>query len=1309
MRQMMNTGATRANTSGTLLALSLVCIGGCGATPTTTPRTNASPATTALTRRAPWVLVDGPHYSLIYATEEEGPDGSRCFTAGTARGCYRDGVIRDVVLGSGDRWFKPEGQFEGSWLFSDERGDLYVSEGFSGERRRVEAPPRTLRVSTRSGRFARLTVDGQLLRWNGERFETQVFPGRVYAADFFGGAGGLALVEPGAVYGMSDGELWHSITEPSPAPGSLSDVDPSTLPSDIAALRDRPAQTRSRLGVEETAELRRAWLTWLVNRFAHPSRPTLPTFLPELRRDLQEQGVVTFEGSSAASDVHALADGWVIQGIRQTIIAGPNLEVAAEYPGFSTFGVVSRDGRHSLRTGAACAGDQEDATDWQSQRGRACYASPSGERTIALPWSVGCASFVALSDDQLIVGGEGCPTELCGDHALVRIELNRQNERASPAIPIPLDSALETPARPSAEGCSTVVRVESSASIPEAGFVRARVETPEGDRLLVGPPRGELRVLRGPTDRGAVAFADRDHGVWVGGARAWVTEDGAETWRELDVPDAPLSSNSAPRERDPPTLASPICSRTACRVGGRFWVAPETAEQLRLAQRAGLHAPTNAPYFGGMWMDAEREPWTTAPPAIPRFVPGDSFVDISPAADAAPLEGRGSRTLGGVSAQPRAPGVWPPTFAWRGLRTDGSPYTVRVSPRPAEATDTVNEPFGATVAVSPNFALVLPWPPRDSPGASTASGEPPRLRVVDRRGVVSSIVTPLRPGYAFDLFEPQGIWSLTLPMGGLGVVMAHRGRRWLLQLDANGTIVHQRVIEGPRIRRDEFLEWNHGELGLTTLGVAGATFYGITTGRRAVSRPLTPVGPCAGEPNPDGRWVGSSWRGPGRGRGGVATPPGSWVVAEEVDGRSCIRHITGMWHRSLGSLTDNGVTIAQSVGGELRATYVGTRGVVPWRLDTEPCPECESGQIPRRRMRLPTSHAFITPSEDGLELFLLPTRRTDADDPPLPLIGRYDHTWGESALSARWLVAPGDWRVFRDLELAPGDAFLGRRHRVVLTDIASASVETLDRAVPAVVGQARTPTGQLRVFVGEGEDARSLIFEPTSGDAVRTVLASQDETRAHYVVRLSSDGSVVAEHFVRAPHGRERGPMSVVRVRSISATGRLSGATTTSAPLSEFGPFAAMEVVAHRREVLIALTSSREPHRVLRGRIGGRLRDEGGPIPTGSCRSRVLSISTSPTRIAWTDCPLGAGAVHIRTAELRGREWREFLPPLPVGGHLSAATYVHPDRGLFAFWAEGDTVALAHATSDGWRVIARLRRDELRDIPTLNVEMPTRP
>lgn len=1306
MLAMMHAVGTLMQTSTTWLAVGLVwacCAVGCGGpTPTAARRTAASRPTIERTAVAPWILAEGPHHSVFYVAEEEAPGGGRCFTSGTARGCYREGAIHDVVLGSGSHWFEPEGRYEETWLFSTERGDLHVADGFTGSLRRVDAPPRTLPVRTRSGRFARLTVDGRLLRWDGERLEEQALPGRVYAADFFGGEGGLALVEPGVVYAMSDGATWRVISEPTPPPRTVSDVDDSVLPHDVASLRIRAPAERSRIGPDERSALQRAWLVWLLDRFAGASRPTVPTLLPELQRDLREHGLADVGELAGSSNLAALSDGWVVSSLDETIVLGADLGIAARYANFSNFGVVSRDGRYSVRSGSVCPGDADKDARLRDHFSRACFASPEGERTLTLPSGVGCASLVALSGDQLIVGGESCPTELCGTHALVRIDLTQRSDEALTAVPIPLDAAIEVPARPPVRSCRTLSRIEASQEIPEADVVRARIETADGHRLLVGSPTGPLRALPGPAARGSVAFADRDHGVWVSDARTWVTEDGGETWREL-------ATEETSSESDVPSLSPPVCSRSACRVGGRFWLAPDTAAQLGLAREESLEEPTDAPYFGGMWMDAEREPWRTTAPTLPRLIPGDVFVDIAPPPDRAPLRGGVSQTISGVVARTPNHVSGPVSLAWRGLRADGTPFTVRVSPRSSEG-PVGNASLGRPVALTPSFAVLLHWP-REANSANASSTVSPALRVVTHGGLTHSVATPFEPGYAYGAFEPQAVWSLPLPTGGLGLVVIRAGQRWLVELDSDGVVVHQRMIAGLPIRRDEFLEWQQGELGLTAYGEEDATFQRVVGGQRTVTRPRTPSGPCLNAPNPRARWVGSSWRGPGRGSGGVGTPPGSWVVAEEEDGHSCVRQITAMWRRDRGSLTDNGVAIARSIGGELRATYVAAEGVVPWRVDASRCAECETDGVPRRESPRPTGEVSIARTTSGLELLLLPTRRTPEGEPRWPPFGRYAYDWDGDRLAARWLVAPANWRVFRDLEVAADRSLRGRRHRVSFPDAMSATVVPMDRSAAPVLADVQTPTGTLRVVADSGEGSRSLVYEPRTGDPVRTMLASPAEARIHYVVRFSPDGSVVAEHFVRAPTGRELGPMAVVRVRAVDAAGRLRPATTHSAPMAEFGPFATMEVVPSGREVLVALTGSDgAPHRILRGRLGSRLRDAGAPIPSGTCGGRVLALSASPPAVAWTDCPLGNGSPHLRTAELRGREWTQQLRPLPVGeSQAGVAAYAHPVRGFFVFFFDGDAVTLTQGTSDGWRTVGRLTPDDVRNVPMLNVQMPGRP
>jgi hypothetical protein len=1225
---------------------------GCGARATTAPTADPRPPSAAAEAgddaAREWVWVEAPRWTPeIISTSTRTAADDYCITSASNRACMREGVWREVAMGTGYGWLLLTGRSGEDWVFTDEARRVFVARPFTGALRELPEDTPSVSVGHAWQPPARRTVDGTLRVWSGTGFTPLSFPGRVYDAAFSQEGLGIALVEPGVVY-LHDAtqQPWAPVLQPANAPSSIAELDGATLPEGFAALVDAAPGRQRAMDAEFEREVMRAWLTEQMRRFAQLHGVTLPDLVPTLRRYLLALHVLP---SPAGLDIGAtapLAHGWLARAWpdedrEQLFRVSPDLTFEPLAEGPSEALLVARDGRETLALRGACDHDPEESPI----EDLGCFKDASGSHTVQFPPGVACADVLALGSGQLLVGGEDCPASVCGEHLLVRFDL-LQGRAPLDALPVPIDGEVTLEERrDDLDEC--YLDEDSSFMLPDGNAVRGVVSTAEGDRFLAGPLGGTLRSLPLPAE-GEVAFADAQHGVLVARDSVWSTSDGGESWDAMP-PAAPGRF----------ALPGPSCSADACRVADRYWMPADLAERLGFARTA--RGPTHEVDAEEQRQPLDQVPWRTTPPTHPSLTPSNALVPLrqSPPSH---WRSRLSRVVGGVVATNPARPEHTGDFTWRGVTAQGVPYHVETTATDPDTAAPLQFNQHEVLAMTERFVVLLLPAPAPASGAAA----PMQLLVVRRNGQ-SSRHPALIPPVPLNSYDSM-TWPLPLPDGGLGVYVFHSGKRWLLRFSQDGDVVAQRAFPGLRYVRDEAVAWHEGELGLAVSRGAGvARMYLVNGGEREITEPLTPEGPCTTAVNAAANRFASTW---GSGQPALRRAialTGSWVLSEEHGGRACMR----AWAAPLTPQFNDGAAGTQLVlatGGALRGWFISAQGTVEWPVTFPgvPTPATRSDSV------APT--IGLTATRAGLELWV-----PWASHPAPAGVSRL--TW-ESSRFTMHHPQRGEMLVPPVVDARPGFLLVGRGAFPVVDGVvqpprdASRGARLLD----AVSHEG----GVTLVTVLNRSDVR-VDWPGAQREELHADLRVPSTESSRWWARLTSDGQRLVE-LTALPQGGH-----TLRVHHLRPDGTLQTGPALELDDDTLGTVTQLRVASAGPTVVASIaTTAGAPLHVLGTSRTGAFRPLGHPIGTGRCEPNVLALSAAPPRVVWVDCALGTERRSVRVAQLAGSRWREVVPAhaLPEG-RPSVAAVIDARHGVHVAYVEGGVVVLVTPRGAGWEVVTR--------------------
>lgn len=789
------------------------------------------------------MLVQAPMWGQIlsaYATPE-GP----CGVSNNLRAC--GSPAQGFVVSPHVEQLRFEGVVDGQYHFSDGGHQLFSASSFMGALTLTHEGPTTLNPTNEpwDARLCRVDEDGNLLFAKEGRMVRAPLPGRAYDGRFFDERVGVAFVEPGWVMATTDGGTTFSrVTLSGPPPRSV-----AALPSQVIPSNHTPADWSS---LETEDESLRAfhdeWFRWL-RELAADRGVTVPDLPPGVAVPWNRPDPDWPEGRC-----DALADGWVLRDLRGRAYVARR-DGPLEQRNAQGDALVSRDGQVSLT-----------APTWPRLGANALtpetYAAPDATYPLRLPPAYSCATVAALAPNTLVLGGDGCPDELCHGAPLVRVAFDETGVRD--VVPYTIDGVpLRAPAR---GGCSMMQRHAGSPHLVDGDQLRTALPFDGGLALVTGPLEGPLRATALPASDGHVAFADARHGVFAATGAVWLTSDGGATWRS-----APATGDALSRP--------PACSRDACRVGSAYWASPAFAAALQLQ-------PATDVVFGARpanWRLAEW-PWDPPPPTLPELPPVEQCVSA---------HGESPVFLGGALVRVRQDPRGTPLRVswWTHAGRGGQDVRIPSRARPSRAESWM------ALAATPEL-LVLRVDPRE---------ERMRLVFITRSGRVRQTALPLlTPASTGDLDDrPQGFVPLAmLPRESRGLALLFTGTksRLVVDVDAQGTVRHVREIGAFALVRNEALVEHAGKVGLAVQSARlGTQFYAADGTSQTIARLETPEGPC---PESDGAGdetaylrAASLWHTPVPSGvfamyAGLGLGPAPLVFSRHAPGLACIEAIT---------------------------------------------------------------------------------------------------------------------------------------------------------------------------------------------------------------------------------------------------------------------------------------------------------------------------------------------------------------------------------------------------------------------------------
>lgn len=1230
-------------------AVLLVAASACGCGPPATPTRRVetlAPSAGATPEPRPWVFVRAPDWSTEITTiSTPGPSPDYCITSNSTRACVSDGSWTDIAWGStGELWLT--GRSGDSWVFDDYQGHVFVSRGFTGALRELPQALPTRALGRPWHIPARLAVDGTLLEWSGSGFTPMRFPARIYDAAFTAQSPdddttmGILLAEPGVVHLREAGQPWTPAVQPSLAPRAAGSLDRATLPErfgalvDEASLRGLPMDREFREGVE------RAWLTEQVRRFGQHRGATLPDLVPSLLHQLVRRSLVVPPGSMRVYEGRPLTHGWLARGDRDGNVAlvhvSPDLTTQVLVEGHYGLVLSSHDGMESLALGRVCRADEV-----SDEKGRsACFTDASGPHTVRLPLGTACAEVVALGSGQLLVGGDGCPAEVCGDHLMVRFDLRQTGELE--AIPVPVEG--DVPHDPSVGDGDCHSEVDSASDIiPDGASVLGALSTEAGERLLSGPLTGPLRALPLPAE-GDTAFADAHHGVLLAEDGAWTTANGGETWDPVPIPMDASGDLS--------------CSAEVCRLGDLYWLEPGLSTRLGLDRESLAAAPFEAQ--APRWPSRPR--WQLTGPARATLAPSNTL----PALRESPP--RHAKTwvepvVGGIVETNFRRPDHTRDFAWRGVTPDGSPFhvvTTAAHPVGASATSPIDD--YEVLAMTESF-VVLSVP---------SSGAPFEDLWIIRSDGRSSRHTTQFPRFDPDAWD-QARWPLPLPDGGLGIYVFVDGLRWLVHLGPDGEVIALRALRGLPYRLDEALAWQGGELGLAVRTSDGlARLYVIDGTEREIALPRAPEGPCQGAALPESNLFASQWGEPEGAVEGPASPRIEWIMSEEHGGRACMRAMVPRWRTADNDDMADGSELVMAVGGALRGWFVSVGGTVEWPA-TFPGTAMPMVEQDTERDGLSGWALSLMSVRTGLQLW--------APEPA----GRRSRmsllTWENQHFTL--VRANGLEGEPRDFATRPG---------MLLRQGAAYPVDG------GVIQPQREPPENGQFADGmHNERGTTLVTRNTPGGMRVDWPGENGEPLHSYLARaatvsdwrwpmLTNDGRAVVT--VTSRGGQGDAELQLHRLRS---DGTIQASATTEILEESFERYLQFKVASAGPSVVAAVLGMRGRPLYVFGTSGTRpFRPLGHPIATTRCWGDLLAVAAAPPRVVWTDCAIGTERRFVRVAQLAGNRWREVVDahPLPPGVTRVAATVDHA-HGVYVVYLENREAVLVTLRDSGWEVVTR--------------------
>lgn len=1214
---------------------------GCGA-PAMPARRADSPAPSAAAAPEPrqWVFVRAPSWSSeVTSVSTQDPSADYCITSASARACVRDGTWTDVAWGGPDSlWLS--GRSGDSWVFDDREGHVFVSRGFTGALRELAQAAATRAVGRPWHTPARLTVDGTLLEWSGSEFTPVRLPGRVYDAAFSSLGLGVVLAEPGVVYLRDAGQPWTPAVQPSLAPSAIRFLDRATLPDPFGAVVDEqhwPGLDREFRDVVEGA-----WLTEQVRRFGQHRGATLPDLVPSLLYQLEHRGIIAPPSSMSIYMARPLTHGWLAlgdhAGAAALLLVSPDLTTQLLVEGSEGAVLSSHDGRETLALGRGCGPD-----DAQDEKGRrACFTDGSGPHTVQLPPGIACAEVVALGSGQLLVGGYGCPTEVCGDHLLVRFDLRQPGGQLEP-IAVSVEGDVPPGPRVDADECDMEVNPASDI-IPDGASVLGTVRTEDGERLLSGPLFGPLRALPLPAE-GDTAFADAQHGVLLDDGRAWTTSNGGETWEPVSTP---MHGGDL------------CCSAEACRLGDLYWLPPSVATRLGL-ERASPTAETPVQASA-----SPRPNWfrrrLAAPPRA-TLTPSNTLIALR----------QSPPSLGRSWVVPVVGGFVETNFhgpnhtgdvAWRGVTPEGTPFHV---------VTTATNPLGGSAPWKVDEYEVLAMTERFAALVVQSSGTAFQdIWIIRRDGGSSRHPTQL-PRTDRDIWD-RSRWPLPLPDGGLGLYVFVGGLRWLVRLSRDGEVMAQRALQGLPYRLDELLAWHDGELGLAIRAGEGlARLYVIDGTEREIALPQTPEGLCQAAAIVGTNLFASQW---GARRATLESAPSAdveWVLSEEHGGRACMRAMVPRWRTVGHEDVADGSELVMVVGGALRGWFISTAGTVEWSA-TFPGVAAPRVEPDHARDGLTAWSLELTAVRTGLQLWA-----------PVP-VGSRSRISTLAWDGQRFTTAAPDGLREDGRRFQAGRGILLNRHAAFPLHGGVAQprrqppesgefVDGVHNERGTTLVTRHTPRGERVDWPGErGEALHSYLEGEATGD---------EDWRWPLVTH---DGRTV----VMLTNRRTRG-VATLQAHRLRSDGTITAGSAMELDEEDFGRITQLRVASAGQAVVAAVGGLRgRPLHVYRASGTRAFRLLGHPIGTTRCGAAILAVAAAPPRIVWTDCAIGTERRFVRFAQLAGNRWHEVVDahPLPPRAQRVAAA-IDPTHGAYVVYLEDREAVLVKPRGNAWDEVTR--------------------